>query len=126
MPQYAAVAAGAILGACLRFALSTWAAEHIGTDFPYGTFIVNLSGAFVIGLVLAYLAQRSSVDPLVRLFLVTGLLGGYTTFSSYVWEALSLAEQQAWLRAAVYVFGSNMLGLMGVWLGATLGRLASA
>jgi CrcB protein len=125
MPQYAAVAAGAILGACLRFAVSTWAADRIGTDFPYGTFIVNVSGAFVIGLVLAYLTQRSDADPLLRLFLVTGFLGGYTTFSSYVWEALALAEQQAWLRAAVYVLGSNVLGLIGVWLGATLARVAS-
>ena len=55
---------------------------------------------------------------------MTGFLGGYTTFSTYAWEALTLAEQGAWLRAGAYVLGSNLLGFVGVWLGATLARLA--
>ncbi len=113
-----------MLGANLRYIVSLWAADHIGTDFPYGTFIINVSGSFLIGLLLGAASSKIAIDPLWRLFFVTGFLGGYTTFSSYAWEALSLAEQSAWLRAGVYVIGSNVLGLFGVWVGALLSRLA--
>ena len=122
--QYLAVAVGAMLGANLRYLVSLWAADHIGTDFPYGTFIINVSGSFLIGLALGAASGRIAVDPLLRLFFVTGFLGGYTTFSSYAWEALTLADQSAWLRAGVYVIGSNVLGLIGVWVGAVVSRLA--
>ena len=121
--QYVAVAAGAVLGANLRFIVSTRAAELWGASFPYGTFIVNVSGCFVIGLFLALVGARVDVDPLWRLFFATGFLGGYTTFSSYAWEALVLAETGVWLRAGAYVLGSNVVGLLGVWLGAMLARL---
>jgi CrcB protein len=120
--QYVAVAGGAVLGANLRFLISTWTAEHLGVAFPYATFAINVSGAFVIGVFLAVLGDRVAIDPLWRLFFAPGLLGGYTTFSSYAWEALTLVETGAWLRAIAYVLGSNVLGLFGVWLGAALGR----
>ena len=122
--QYVAVAIGAMLGANLRFILGNWAAERLGVDFPYGTLIVNVSGAFAIGLLLAFMSERVGIDPLWRLFFATGFLGGYTTFSSYAWEALTLTEQGAWLRAATYVIASNVIGFLGVWLGALLARLA--
>jgi CrcB protein len=122
--QYVAVAIGAMLGANLRFLVVNWAAERWGLDFPYGTFIINVSGSFLIGVLLAFLGERMAVNPLWRLFFATGFLGGYTTFSSYAWEALVLAEDGAWLRAGAYVLGSNALGLVGVWLGATLARIA--
>jgi CrcB protein len=122
--QYLVVAVGAMLGANLRFVVGTWAADRFGADFPYGTLIVNVSGAFVIGIVLAYVSERVGIDPLWRLFFATGFLGGYTTFSSYAWEALTLAEQGAWFRAAVYVLASNVIGFVGVWLGAVLARVA--
>ncbi|HEX6510916.1 MAG TPA: CrcB family protein [Chloroflexota bacterium] len=64
------------------------------------------------------------MGPLLRLLVVTGFLGGYTTFSSYAWEALALATDGAWLRFAFYILGSNMGGLIGVWLGAKLGQVA--
>lgn len=121
--QYVAIAAGAVLGANLRFVVSTWAADRLGADFPYGTLLVNVSGAFVIGVFLAFLGTRLGINPLWRLFFATGFLGGYTTFSSYAWEALALADQGAWLRAVGYVVGTNLVGLLGVWLGATLVRL---
>ena len=117
---YVAVGFGAVLGANLRYAISTWAADRWGAAFPYGTFLINVSGAFAIGLVLAALATRGGFSPLVRLFLVTGFLGGYTTFSSYAWEALALGSDGAWARFGLYVVGSNLVGLIGVWLGAKL------
>jgi CrcB protein len=123
--QYVAVALGAMLGANLRFVVANVAADRWGTEFPYGTLIINVSGAFVIGLFLSFLAARVGISPLWRLFFATGFLGGYTTFSTYAWEALTLAETGAWLRAVAYVLGSNALGLAGVWLGATLARSVS-
>jgi CrcB protein len=118
---YVAVGIGAVLGANLRFVISSWAADTWGASFPYGTFLINVSGAFVIGIFLAFVGLRASdINPLWRLFFATGFLGGYTTFSSYAWEALSLVQVGDWQRAAVYVGGSNLLGLLGVWLGATL------
>ena len=122
--QFVAVAIGAMLGATLRFAVGLWANDRWGTDFPSGTLLINVSGSFAIGVVLAFVGDRFGVNPLWRLFLATGFLGGYTTFSAYSWEALSLAEQGAWLRAGVYVIDSNALGFVGVWLGATLARMA--
>ncbi len=124
--SFLAVGIGAFLGANLRFVVGTWAAERFGVDFPYGTFIVNVSGAFAVGVVLAFMGERLGLSPLWRLFFVTGFLGGYTTFSSYAWEALVLAEGGAWVRAAVYVVGSNAVGFIGVWLGAMLARLVPA
>ena len=124
--QFVAVGVGALLGANLRFLVGNWAAERWGVDFPYGTFIVNVSGAFAVGLILAFMGERLGLSPLWRLFFVTGFLGGYTTFSSYAWEALVLAEEGAWVRAGVYVVGSNLVGFAGVWLGATLARLVPA
>ena len=120
-----AIAAGAVLGANLRFVVGTWAADRLGSDFPFGTLIINTSGAFVIGVFLAFLGARVGVNPVWRLFFATGFLGGYTTFSSYAWEALTLVDAGAWLRAGIYVVGTNVIGLAGVWLGATLARLVS-
>jgi CrcB protein len=122
--QYVAVALGAMLGANLRFAVGNWAAERFGVEFPYGTFLINVSGAFAIGIVLAFIGERVGLNPLWRLFFATGFLGGYTTFSSYAWEALVLVQDGDWLPAAAYVLGSNAVGFLGVWLGATLARLA--
>lgn len=119
-----AVAVGAMLGANLRFLVGNWAADQFGPEFPYGTLLINVSGAFAIGIVLAFIGERVGVSPLWRLFFATGFLGGYTTFSSYAWEALSLAQDGDWLPAAGYVLGSNAFGFIGVWLGSVLARLA--
>jgi CrcB protein len=122
--QYVAVAVGAMLGANLRFAVSTWAADRFGAELPYGTFLINVTGAFAIGIVLAFIGERVGISPLWRLFFATGFLGGYTTFSSYAWEVLALVQDGDWMPAAAYVLGSNVLGFIGVWLGAALARLA--
>jgi len=117
------VAVGAMLGANLRFVVGNWAVDRLGPDFPYGTLIVNVSGAFAIGIILSIIGERVGIDPLWRLFFVTGFLGGYTTFSSYTWEALILAQDGDWLPALAYVFGSNVFGFIGVWLGTIVAHL---
>lgn len=118
---YLAVGVGAALGANLRMVIANWAAMRWGVKFPYGTLIINVSGAFVIGLFMMAIAQRAGVNPLWRAFFVIGFLGGYTTFSSYAFDAFSLGSDGAWLRFGLYVLGSNALGLLGVWVGARIG-----
>lgn len=120
--QYVAVAVGAVLGANLRFIITTWAADRLGPELPYGTFLINVSGAFAIGIVLSFLGERVAINPMWRLFFATGFLGGYTTFSSYAWEVLTLVQDGDWLPAGAYIVGSNGLGFAGVWLGAALAR----
>jgi CrcB protein len=122
--RYASVAAGAMLVANLPYIIGTLSAERWGAEFPYGTLSINVTGAFVIGVFLALIGELVEVNPLRRLFFATGFVGGYTTFSSYVWEALALAEGGAYIRGALYVLASNGAWLLGVWLGATLVRQA--
>ena len=121
--RYASISVGAMLGANLRYVVANWAADRWGGDLPYGTFLINVTGAFVIGVFLALITDRLTVNPLWRLFFATGFLGGYTTFSSYTWEALLLAQTGVWMRAGACVLGSNAVGLIGVWVGASLTRL---
>jgi CrcB protein len=123
MPQMIAVALGAALGANLRYGLSLWAAQRWGAAFPYGTLIINVLGSFLIGLILALSAGRLPLSEPARLLLVTGLLGGFTTFSSFSYEAYTLILAGRWPAAALYVAVSVGLGLVGVFLGAGVGRL---
>jgi fluoride exporter len=121
--EYVAVGAGALFGANLRFVVGNWALERFGLDFPYGTLIINVTGAFAIGIILSFLGERVGINPLWRLFFVTGFLGGYTTFSTYTWEFLSLLQSGNIVPAAAYVLGSNVIGFVGVWLGSLVARL---
>lgn len=116
------VGAGAFLGANARYWVGGWAADRFGTAFPYGTFLINVTGSFAIGLVAAYLAART-LSPNWRLFLIVGVLGGYTTFSSYSYEALRLVEDGSYLLAFLYVAGSPLVGLVACVGGLVLGRL---
>lgn len=117
------IALGAALGANLRYGLSLWAAQRFGTAFPYGTLIINVLGSFVIGVVLVLATTRLPLGEPVRLLLVTGLLGGFTTFSSFSFETYTLLTAGSWAQAALYTVGSFGLGMVGVFLGAGLVRL---
>ena len=112
-----------MLGANARYFVGLWAAERLGTLFPYGTFVVNVTGSFLIGLFLALLADRLLADPAWRLILVTGFCGGYTTFSTYSFEAVGLIRDGAYAMAALYVVGSVGLGLAAVVAGTAAARL---
>jgi fluoride exporter len=119
---YLWVALGGAVGAATRFAIAQWTGARWGWTFPWGTFAVNVTGSLAIGLVMTLLVARGA-DPAYRLLLVTGFLGGYTTFSSFSFEALSLLEARRWDAAALYVSGSVVLGLLATALGLGLGRL---
>jgi len=119
---YLWVALGGATGAAARFAVAQWMGARWGWTFPWGTCAVNVTGSLAIGLVMTLLFARGA-DPAYRLLLVTGFLGGYTTFSAFSFEAISLLESRRWDAAALYVIGSVVLGLLATSLGLGLGRL---
>jgi fluoride exporter len=116
------VAVGGGLGATVRYLLGGWIVERLGGAFPFHTLLINVSGSLAIGVFLVLFTERLVVDPAWRLLLVVGFLGGYTTFSSYTFEALSLLEEGDWLAALGYVLGSNGLGLLAAYAGMVLAR----
>jgi CrcB protein len=119
---YLWVALGGATGAAARYGVAQWMGGRWGWTFPWGTFAVNVTGSLAIGLVMTLLIARGA-DPVYRLLLVTGFLGGYTTFSAFSFEALTLLEARRWDAAAFYVIGSVGFGLLATALGLGLGRL---
>jgi len=111
---------GGALGAVSRFAIGTIVSRMYTSLFPLGTFLINVSGSFLIGLLMMLFLQRPVVSANWRLFLVTGILGGYTTFSSFEWEVLFAVREGAGLIAVAYILLSVGLGLVAAWLGALL------
>jgi CrcB protein len=115
------VALGGAIGSVLRWAATSWTARFAhGAAFPWGTLGVNLAGSCAIGFVLTLAFERSHVPPPLRLFLVTGVLGGFTTFSAFSWETLVLARDGHALAASGYVAGSVLGGLLAALAGSAL------
>jgi CrcB protein len=112
-----AVSLGGILGANARYVVSVYVAERLGMAFPYGTFLINVSGSLVIGFFLTLATERFTIDPVWRLFFATGFLGAYTTFSTYTFEAAQLIRDGALGVALLYLFGSVLAGMLGVFAG---------
>ncbi|MFN3371983.1 MAG: fluoride efflux transporter CrcB [Chloroflexus sp.] len=125
MNNVLAIALGAAIGANLRYGIGLWAAQRFGTAWPYGTLIINLLGCLLIGVLLTLAANRLTLSEPVRLMLVTGLLGGFTTFSTFGYESFSLFNAGNWLAALGYVGGSVVGGLIAVVVGVELGRWIS-
>jgi CrcB protein len=120
LDKYLVVLAGAGLGGLARYVAGTWIMAKYGGRFPLGTFVINITGAFLIGVLMTLLTERFQPHPNWRLFLVVGILGGYTTFSSFEYETYqAVRDGERWL-GLVYVGGSVMLGYLGVWLGSVL------
>lgn len=114
------VAVGAALGANARYWVSARAADRFGVDFPYGTLIINASGSFAIGFLLATLTAQAGVDPEARLLVATGFLGGYTTFSTFAWETAALLRRGTLLPTLANWLGSACLGVAAAALGVAL------
>jgi fluoride exporter len=118
MSGFLAVGAGAAIGAWLRWGLSLWLNSHI-QKFPLGTLTANLIGGFLVGLAVAYFAENAQLSPAWRLFVITGFLGGLTTFSTYSAEVVGLLEHGEILPALVIAFahlaGSFALTALGLW-----------
>jgi fluoride exporter len=120
--NYVLVFLGGGLGSTLRYTINVVCARCIGTAFPYGTFIINISGSTVMGLIAGYLAFKGEASQPWRLFLMTGVLGGYTTFSAYSLDAALLYERGELGLAAFYVVGSVVFSILGLFAGLALVR----
>ena len=116
------VALGGAIGASARHLLGGLIYRAAGPAFPYGTLSANVVGSFLMGILIAWLAARSSGDSAWRLFIGVGLLGGFTTFSSFSLEAILMLEKKAYGAFAAYVGGSVILSLLALMLGLMLAR----
>ena len=121
------IAAGGALGTLVRYWIYLLATARLGEAMPWGTIGINISGSFLIGMVAALTEPggRLMLSPEVRLFLIVGFCGGYTTFSSFSLQTLALLQAGEPVRAAANVVGSVLLCLLAVWLGYNLPALLS-
>jgi fluoride exporter len=117
------VLAGGATGSLTRYLVSLGINEHYDGRFPLATFLINVTGSFVIGLLLVLLDREDLLHPNLRPLLVTGFLGGYTTFSTFEWETFALGRSVPPL-AIVYALSSVLVGWLACWAGASIGRRA--
>lgn len=118
---------GGFLGANARYLVGQWAGTHWGVTFPYGTMIVNITGSFILCSLVAFFGDRGDLTPTLRMALIVGFLGSYTTFSTFSNEWLQLLERGETFRAMIYLLGSVLGGGLAGSGGLLLGRsLASS
>ena len=122
MNQVLAIAAGGAVGSVLRFWMSTWVHSFAGRTFPYGTLTVNVVGCLAMGFLFVLFVDRLSDNNVLRAGILIGVLGGFTTFSSFSIETLNLIEQGAWIKAVANMTGSLLLCVGATWIGVILGR----
>lgn len=122
MYQSIAIAAGGALGALLRYWVSNGVYQLLGRDFPYGTLAVNVLGSLAMGLLYVLLLERSAAAPEWRALLLVGVLGAFTTFSTFSLETLNLLQDGALLRASLNITLSVVVCLAAAWLGVAVGR----
>ncbi|MGH9748226.1 MAG: fluoride efflux transporter CrcB [Candidatus Acidiferrales bacterium] len=125
MTKYLMVGLGGALGSILRFWVSGYIGERMGTRFPYGTFVVNCTGSFLIGLVVTLLAEKGHWYANWRYLIPIGFIGGYTTFSTFELETFRSFQDGELLIAGLNVFLSVIVGFVSVWLGVITGRSIS-
>lgn len=123
MLDFLAISVGAIVGANARFWMGRSALRLLGPVFPYGTLVINVLGSFILGFFMIWTTERVMVDPRWRLLVAVGFCGGFTTFSSYAFESLSLIEQGQWLLVGANFVSNNVLALAAALAGMALARL---
>lgn len=123
MMKYLWVGLGGALGSMARYAAGVWIYERMGTRFPYGTFVINISGCFIIGVVLTVLDSHLSLPHEWRLAVPIGFVGAYTTFSTFEYETLRAFQNGQAATAVLYVGLSVLIGFAAVWVGVVTGRL---
>jgi CrcB protein len=114
------VGLGGAIGSMLRYLTSVFVAKYYANAFPLATFIVNIIGCFIIGLLAGFLAKSQFASQEIKWFLITGLCGGYTTFSAFSYENIQLIETNNFPIAFANIVGSVFVGLIAVWLGLML------
>ncbi|MBI4665630.1 MAG: fluoride efflux transporter CrcB [Nitrospinae bacterium] len=123
MSQYMAVALGGAIGSSLRYFVSGAVYEKFGAAFPYGTLAVNIIGCFFIGLLMEMAEARFTMPPQIKLLLTVGVLGGFTTFSTFSFETLALMRDGMAMKAAVNIIGTVAICLTASWAGMVAGRI---
>lgn len=122
MNQTVAIAAGGALGSVARFGLSSWVYALLGQSFPYGTFVVNVLGCLAMGILFVLFTERFADSSVLRAGVLIGVLGGFTTFSSFSIETFNLFEQGEAAKAGLYILVSLVLCVTSTWLGVLIGR----
>jgi CrcB protein len=122
MWNYVAVALGGAFGCCARLGINQIVHERFGQAFPLATLIINVSGCLAMGFLFFYTLEQISLSPVMRLAIITGVLGGFTTFSAFGIETLLLVQDNKLNQAVLYVTLSVVLGLAAVFTGAWLAR----
>ncbi|MGA3244901.1 MAG: fluoride efflux transporter CrcB [Bacteroidota bacterium] len=123
MQNYLLVFAGGGIGAAARYWLSGLVYQRLGSEFPSGTLVVNVIGCLLIGFLISIFEERFVLYPSLRIFLTIGLLGGFTTFSSFSFETMALLRDGELLYASANILLSVVLCLGGTWVGLTLGKI---
>lgn len=113
---------GGAIGSVLRYLVGVFTVRWFGPGFPWGTLAVNIVGSFIIGLVVEMIARRFNASMELRVFIVTGIIGGFTTWSSFSLDTMVLLERGAMASAAAYVIGSLVVSFAAVFAGLALGR----
>jgi fluoride exporter len=120
--KYIMVGIGGFLGSIARYWLGGYIGNRMGTSFPYGTFVINLSGSFLLGLIITVLTENAHWSPNWRYLVPIGFIGAYTTFSTFEYETLRSVQDGQLLVAFLNVSLSVTLGFLGAWLGVVAGR----
>jgi CrcB protein len=123
LQKYLLIAVGGALGSIARFWVGSTIAGRMGSKFPYGTFVINITACVIIGFTLTYLGKRADLSPAWRFLVPVGFIGAYSTFSTFEWETLSTMRSGAFFLAALYAAGSLILGLAATWCGTALADL---
>ena len=116
------VGLGGFLGANARYLLGGWISERWGGVFPYGTFVINVTGSFILGFFMAYASERTWVAPGARRMFAVGCVGAYTTFSTFEYESMRLLQEREIFLALMNIFGSVLTGMIAVFGGFLLGE----
>jgi CrcB protein len=125
LQKYLLIAVGGSLGSIARYWVGSTIASRMGTKFPYGTFVINVTACVIIGFSLTLLASRTEINPAWRFLVPIGFVGAYSTFSTFEWEIFTNLQTGAFLIASSYVVLSLVFGLAGVWGGVVIARAIS-
>lgn len=122
MQKYFFIAVGGALGSLARYLVGVAVTDRMGSKFPYGTFVINITACLIIGFSLAFLGRRAELSAAWRFLIPVGFVGAYSTFSTFEWETFSNLQTGAFVTASLYVVLSIVLGLAAVWCGVLLAR----
>ena len=123
MIRYLMIGIGGFAGAIARYQVATWVQARVPAGFPWGTFIVNVSGCLVMGVAMTLLTERLVANPQWRFLIPIGFIGAYTTFSTFEFELFRANVEGAWLIGGAYLVSSVIVGYAALWIGVVLARM---